>query len=113
MRGYVTRLESLDRDRPALLAAHAYVRYLGDLSGGQMLDRVVRGALGLSGEDGARFFAFGDGARVATAKQSLREALDTLPLGADDADAVVDEAGRAFERHLAMFEELEATLALK
>jgi heme oxygenase len=113
MRSYVARLESLDRDRPVLLAAHAYVRYLGDLSGGQMLDRVVRGALGLAGDEGARFYAFGGIDRVAAAKSALRDGLDELPLAGGEADAVVDEAGRAFERHLVLFEELEATLARK
>lgn len=34
---YVTRLTALIHKEPLLLLAHAYVRYLGDLSGGQML----------------------------------------------------------------------------
>ena len=38
---YVARLRTLDAEQPGLLLAHAYVRYLGDLSGGQMLRRVA------------------------------------------------------------------------
>jgi heme oxygenase (biliverdin-producing, ferredoxin) len=113
MRSYVARLERLDRERPVLLAAHAYVRYLGDLSGGQMLDRIVRGALGLAGDDGTRFYAFGGREQVAAAKLRLREGLDALPLADGEADAIVEEANRAFERHLVLFEELEATLKAK
>ena len=38
---------ALAATQPALLAAHAYVRYLGDLSGGQMLARIVSQGLQL------------------------------------------------------------------
>lgn len=38
---YVSRIRMLSRDNPVLLLAHAYTRYLGDLSGGQILARVV------------------------------------------------------------------------
>ncbi|MCK7500861.1 MAG: biliverdin-producing heme oxygenase [Comamonadaceae bacterium] len=38
---YVARLRWLDRHDPGRLLAHAYVRYLGDLSGGQVVQRIV------------------------------------------------------------------------
>ena len=38
---YVARLKHLQETDPALLVAHAYVRYLGDLSGDQLLKRIV------------------------------------------------------------------------
>ena len=38
---YAAHLRELARDEPLRLAAHAYVRYLGDLNGGQVLARVI------------------------------------------------------------------------
>ncbi|THH20583.1 hypothetical protein EW146_g797 [Bondarzewia mesenterica] len=50
---YTSRLRSLaDSPDPAPLLAHAYVRYLGDLSGGQVVRRRVARAYGLEDEDG-------------------------------------------------------------
>lgn len=36
MRAYLARIETLAGTHPALLAAQAYLRYMGDLSGGQL-----------------------------------------------------------------------------
>eukprot|EP00121_Abeoforma_whisleri_P005982 Awhi_evm1s5431 len=44
---YLNRLNEITRTKPFLLVAHVYVRYLGDLSGGQVLKRIVRKALNL------------------------------------------------------------------
>ena len=57
---YVERLREIEATQPELLVAHAYVRYLGDLSGGQHLRRIVRRALALQGAAGTCFYDFGD-----------------------------------------------------
>ena len=49
---YAARILAVEAQCPPLLAAHAYVRYLGDLSGGQTLGRMVARGLGLVGEAG-------------------------------------------------------------
>ena len=56
---YVERLAWLDERDAPLLVAHSYVRYLGDLSGGQVLGRVVAGALRLGDGRGTAFYTFG------------------------------------------------------
>ena len=56
---------ALSRDEPALLVSHAYVRYLGDLNGGQVLQRVVTGNAGLGSGIGTRFYEFGSQRRGA------------------------------------------------
>lgn len=103
---YVARLQHLAQQAPLLLAAHAYVRYLGDLYGGQMLGRRLRLQHGLAEGPGTRFYEFGDAARVQALIGQFREALDALVMTPDEADALVAEACHAFERHEAIFEQL-------
>lgn len=102
---YVARLQELSAQSPELLAAHAYVRYLGDLSGGQVLLRRVREMLKLEGEQGTRFYVFGDPGAGALAKQ-FRAGLASLP--ADEAliQRLVAEAQEAFAMHTRMFDQL-------
>mmetsp|Transcript_25325 Transcript_25325/g.37511 ORF Transcript_25325/g.37511 Transcript_25325/m.37511 type:complete len:89 (+) Transcript_25325:441-707(+) len=42
---YIRRIEYIAEVEPLLLLSHAYTRYLGDLSGGKVLARVVKRAL--------------------------------------------------------------------
>lgn len=57
---YLDRLRDLSasQDSAPRLLAHAYVRYLGDLSGGQIIGARLRKAYGLDGLDGRRFYYF-------------------------------------------------------
>lgn len=105
---YADRLCLLAHSQPALLAAHAYVRYLGDLSGGQALGRVVRRAYGLVGLAGSGFFDFGPPEQVKRMVQQFRDALDALPLDEPQAQALVAEAQWAFVQHARLFEALAA-----
>ncbi|MBX3599115.1 MAG: biliverdin-producing heme oxygenase [Rubrivivax sp.] len=114
---YVERLQALVQGRSRALAAHAYVRYLGDLHGGQVLRGLVRRALGLDAPGaatavdpaapGTRFYDFGDAARVRALRAAFRQRLAALPLGADEQQAVVDEACWAFVQHRRIFEQLQ------
>jgi len=104
--GYITRIRALSEEQPALLAAHAYVRYMGDLSGGQLLRNVVAQAFGLADGTGTAFYAFGDRKRSVALKERLRSAIDSLPLDDPGADQMVDEANAAFTLHIRLFDEL-------
>ena len=88
------------------LVAHVYVRYLGDLHGGQILKRLVARSLGLVGDSGTHFYAFGDETQVLALRQGLRLALGSLGLNSADSDAVVTEARWAFVQHQQLFTEL-------
>jgi heme oxygenase (biliverdin-producing, ferredoxin) len=103
---YVTRLQQLALHDPLCLLAHAYVRYLGDLYGGQMLGRRLRQQHGLTEGRGTRFYEFGDAAQVKALIVEFRAALDALTLSPAQADALVAEACDAFERHAQIFEQL-------
>jgi heme oxygenase (biliverdin-producing, ferredoxin) len=109
---YVHHLHALAAGQPWRLAAHAYVRYLGDLAGGQVLQRVVGRAYGLGEgglpDDGLRFYDFGPPAQAAALARGLRDTLDALP--AAQADALVDEACLGFAAHADIFEALAAVV---
>lgn len=100
-----------DRD-PALLVAHAYTRYLGDLSGGQILRGAAARILGLpvapSGAEtpGLAFYGFPQVPDLNACKAELRARLDALPLAPAGVTALVAEARDAFARNAAVFADL-------
>lgn len=104
---YAARLADLAARKPALLVAHAYVRYLGDLSGGQMLGPMVERQFGLAPGEATAFYRFGPPAQPGELKQAFRAALDALPLQPGEDDAIVAEACDAFGRHVRLFVELQ------
>ena len=105
---YVTRLTALIHKEPLLLLAHAYVRYLGDLSGGQMLSGLIRRQYGRDCHTGTAFYAFGEPSHVDALKRDFRDGLDALTLMPTQRAAFVEEAREAFRLHQRLFEELRA-----
>lgn len=101
---YVARLQELDAARPELLLAHAYFRYLGDLSGGQLLRGIVARSPGLAPRAGTAFYEFGDAVPASAMAAAFRASLDGAVV--DDPDAVVAEAQLAFQWHRELFDEL-------
>jgi len=109
---YVDRLRLLADRQPALLAAHAYVRYLGDLNGGQLLARLVGQGLQLAPGQGVAFYDFGPAERVAALARGFRVGLDAIAPDEAAAQALVDEACGAFARHRELFEQLAQPAAI-
>jgi heme oxygenase (biliverdin-producing, ferredoxin) len=105
-RAYAARLEQQRVHEPHLLVAHAYVRYLGDLHGGQMLAAAVRRGLALGDGEAVAFYDFGPPAQVLWLRAHLRSGLDALPLTSQQTDQIVAEARWAFDAHERMFAEL-------
>jgi heme oxygenase len=105
-REYVERIHTCGREAPQLLIAHAYVRYLGDLSGGQILRSIVSRMLGTAGQDGTSFYEFPEIADVDAFKRRFRANLDATA-DADAAQRIVDEAKNSFILHARLFKELE------
>ncbi len=97
-RRYVERIQQIGQDQPALLVAHAYTRYMGDLSGGQVLRKVAQRAMKLppTGE-GLNFYQF-DGIHSAKAfKQLYRSRMNELELDSHTKQKIVEEAVLAFQ----------------
>jgi len=106
---YAAAVEAARADAPRLLA-HAYARYLGDLSGGQILKPVLARTLGL-GPEMLGFYDFPALADVVATKAAIRDAIDAIP--ADDAAAasIVTEAVSAFRHNIAVSEAVQAAAA--
>lgn len=90
--------------------AHHYTRYLGDLSGGQAIGRILDRSFGLGGQ-GLAFYRFEAIGRTKPYKDAYRARLDTLPLSPDEQAEVVAEVRVAFKLNQALFEELSRDLA--
>lgn len=101
---YARHIGELSERDPVLLVAHAYTRYLGDLSGGQVLRARAAAALGLSDRAGLSFYDFPQIRDHAAFKADYRARLDALPI--DDPDALVAEAREAFTASAALLAEL-------
>jgi heme oxygenase (biliverdin-producing, ferredoxin) len=102
---YAAHLAARSRTRPVLLLAHAWLRYLGDLNGGQILARLIRSHESLAALP-TGFYAFPGLTDPRAAAGAWRAALDVAPLSADDHDALVAEAQDGFRRHITLFEGL-------
>lgn len=102
---YVAELRACAGNAPALIGHH-YVRYLGDLSGGQILATLVRRHYGL--EDGLGFYDFTEIAKPKLYKDDYRAALNALPLSETDRAGAIDAAIRAFDLNHRVFLDLEA-----
>jgi heme oxygenase len=106
-RAYTDRLRDLAATSPTHFIAHHYVRYLGDLSGGQMIGRTLSKHYGL-GEAGTSFYRFDRIPDPRAYKIAYRERLDALNLTEDQATTLIDEAQLAFRFNAAVFVELGA-----
>lgn len=107
---YVNRIQELSNTEPALLIAHAYVRYMGDLSGGQSLKNIVRSALNLPADKGTALHEFEQIPTVEARrafKAKYRDALNSLPVDEALAQKIVDEANLAFQMNRNVVHELE------
>jgi heme oxygenase len=104
---YVDRINTISQDKPELLVAHAYTRYLGDLSGGQILKKIAQRAMNLSDGKGLSFYEFDEVDDEQQFKQNYKKALDSLALDLQLADQVVAEANLSFTMNMKMFQELD------
>ncbi len=107
---YVQRIHDLGTSAPELLVAHSYTRYLGDLSGGQILKKIAQRAMNLGGDGGTSFYKFPTISDEKAFKNKYRQALNELPIDQATGERIVDEANDAFGMNMKMFQELEGNL---
>jgi heme oxygenase len=107
---YVARIHQVAQESPELLVGHHYTRYIGDLSGGQILKNIAQKAMHLGEHDGLRFYEFDAIPDEKAFKANYRTTLDNLPIDQAMADRIVAEANQAFHCNMKMFQELEGNL---
>ena len=104
---YVNRIREVAKNEPELLVGHHYTRYLGDLSGGQILKGIAEKALALGDGQGLKFYDFEKIEDTKAYKAGYRGILDGLPITEHQANAIIVEANYAFRLNMYMFDTLE------
>lgn len=104
---YVHSLLTLSGPRSELLLAHAYTRYLGDLSGGQHIVRKVSKRFPTDPPGrGFSFYSFNEVAGDLKARFRLAMEQSVTPEKAEAVQGLVSEANTAFELNTGVFESL-------
>ncbi len=104
---YVNRIREVAEDEPELLIGHHYTRYMGDLSGGQILKNIAEKSLNLRDNEGLWFYEFEGIDDKKAFKEQYRSVLNTIPITQSMANAIIVEANYAFRLNMYMFEEME------
>lgn len=107
---YVNRIHEIGNTAPELLVSHSYTRYIGDLSGGQILKGIAQRAMNLGEGEGTAFYEFDQIQDEKAFKARYRQNLDEMPIDDAAADQIVQEAIDAFGLNMKMFQELEGNL---
>lgn len=105
---YVDRIHTIGKNQPELLVAHAYTRYLGDLSGGQILKKITKNAMNLSGSQGTQFYEFDQIEDEKAFKFTYRNALDNIEVDKNLMTDIIAEANVAFSLNMKVFQELDS-----
>lgn len=109
-KSYVARIREISNSEPELLIAHLYTRYLGDLSGGQILKGIAQNAMNLQDGQGTQFYEFNDIPDEKAFKVNYRQQMDSVDIDQEMATRIVDEANDAFGMNMKVFNELEGNL---
>ena len=103
---YVERIRSVADDHwSGGFVAHHYTRYLGDLSGGQFISRVMQRRFGFD-SNGVGFYLFDEIADPQEFKQTYRDELDRVEWDAAERERVIDEVLLAYRFNTELFDDL-------
>ncbi|MEV5727294.1 MULTISPECIES: heme oxygenase (biliverdin-producing) [Streptomyces] len=106
-RAYADRVRECAERWPAGYIAHHYTRYLGDLSGGQIIRDKAERTWGFEKKgDGVRFYVFEEIPNPAAFKRAYRELLDAVNADELERQRIVTECKRAFALNTAVFRAL-------
>lgn len=103
---YAARIDDVCRTWPGGFVAHHYVRYLGDLSGGQMLRGTIEAVYGIDAGSGTAFYDFPAIADLTAYKEAYRARLDAAPWDDDERTRIIDEVLLGYRHNTAVLAEL-------
>ncbi|MEO5535058.1 MAG: biliverdin-producing heme oxygenase [Pseudolysinimonas sp.] len=108
---YVARIREVEAEGwGGGFVAHHYTRYLGDLSGGQAIGRLMSRYFGFE-TNGILFYLFDQIADPRAFKDTYREQLDAADWETDESERVIDEVITAYRLNTDLFEDLAAAKA--
>ncbi|MCS5717375.1 biliverdin-producing heme oxygenase [Herbiconiux sp. CPCC 205763] len=102
---YVQRINEVAATWNGGFIAHHYTRYLGDLSGGQIIRTLMQRQFGFE-TNGVGFYLFGDIAKPKEFKETYRAQLDTVDWDDAERDRVIDEVMVAYRFNTELFLDL-------
>ncbi|BDI24165.1 heme oxygenase (biliverdin-producing) [Herbiconiux sp. L3-i23] len=102
---YVARIEEVCHDWAGGFVAHHYTRYLGDLSGGQIIRTLMQRQFGFE-TNGVGFYLFDQIAKPREFKDRYREQLDSVGWDASEQQRVIDEVVLAYRFNTELFADL-------
>ncbi|KAA9089148.1 biliverdin-producing heme oxygenase [Microbacterium radiodurans] len=107
---YVTRIREVGATWAGGFVAHHYTRYLGDLSGGLFIGKLMARRFGFE-TNGIGFYIFGDIADPGEFKERYRAQLDAAPWDEAEQQRVIDEVLVAYRFNTDLFTDLAAAKA--
>jgi heme oxygenase len=111
-RAYVARINEVGATWAGGFVAHHYTRYLGDLSGGQIIRTLMQRQFGFD-TNGVGFYLFGDIAKPREFKDVYRAQLDAVPWDDAERDRVIDEVMLAYRFNTELFIDLAEQKAVR
>ena len=103
---YVDRIRAVAEERwSGGFVAHHYTRYLGDLSGGQFIRKVMQRQFGFE-TNGVGFYLFDEIASPKEFKETYRDQLDAVDWDEAERDRVIDEVLLAYRFNTELFDDL-------
>ncbi|KAF8936011.1 heme oxygenase 1-like protein [Dissophora ornata] len=107
---YIDAIHRCSATKPELLIAHAYVRYLGDLSGGQILAKKLQKYNDLPEGKGVAFYHFDEVEDKDGFKEMYRKRLNQVEVDDETHSEIVQESCNAFVRNIDIFQEFDHEL---
>ncbi|MEA9984015.1 biliverdin-producing heme oxygenase [Subtercola sp. RTI3] len=102
---YVARINHVAAVWSGGFIAHHYTRYLGDLSGGQVIRTLMQRQFGFE-TNGVGFYLFADIAKPREFKDTYRAQLDAVKWDAAERERVIDEVMVAYRFNTELFVDL-------
>lgn len=103
---YCERMRAVATGWAGGFVAHQYVRYLGDLSGGQVIRRIVDRTYGFEGSAGTSFYVFDELGDLKAFKEGYRQRLDAAAWSTVERERIVGEVLEAYRHNTAVLDGL-------